>query len=493
MSAPELLYRSRIETYTRPLLEPCDLARGASRTQRARSAASHTEVRDLKSCVRTLALIALGLLAAPLSAPGQERLDGIAAVVNDEVVLQSDVEEQLYLFLMRSQGRPDSATIDTLRREILDQLIDEKLIVAEAERQGLQVPQEEVDAQVDKAISDARQRLGSDAAFQEQLQRENMTEAQLRQKYERELKRQILAQRLVQKQVPPEKVSAAEAEVFFKQHPERFPKVPAELRLAVIQIPVEADSVRSRAARQKALAAKKRIDGGEKFAKVAEEVSEDPATARSGGDLGFFGRDDMDPAFVEAAFRLPIGRVSDPVQTPFGWHVLEVLDRDTLKTVSGADSVDATGQRAVEVHARHIMVRVRLDEADAERARRLAEDVRARAVKGEDFGQLVSRHSRFQGPTSPGGDLGFISMGAVQPQIAAGLEDVPVGGISEVLPNQAGFNIFKVLDKREERPYTLEEIKEDLPQVVSQIRNRERYDSWVQALRDKSHIEIRSS
>jgi parvulin-like peptidyl-prolyl isomerase len=139
------------------------------------------------------------------------------------------------------------------------------------------------------------------------------------------------------------------------------------------------------------------------------------------------------------------------------------------------------------------MVRVRLDEADAERARRLAEDVRARAVKGEDFGQLVSRHSRFQGPTSPGGDLGFISMGAVQPQIAAGLEDVPVGGISEVLPNQAGFNIFKVLDKREERPYTLEEIKEDLPQVVSQIRNRERYDSWVQALRDKSHIEIRSS
>jgi parvulin-like peptidyl-prolyl isomerase len=81
----------------------------------------------------------------------------------------------------------------------------------------------------------------------------------------------------------------------------------------------------------------------------------------------------------------------------------------------------------------------------------------------------------------------------VQPQIRAGLHDVAIGGISEVLPNQAGYNIFKVIDKRAERTYTLQEIKDDLPQVVSQIRSRERYDAWVKSLRDKSHIEIRSS
>jgi len=446
----------------------------------------------LKSYSWTLALLALGLLAAP-SVSTAQRLDGIAAVVNDEVVLQSDVEEQLYLFLMRSQSQPDSATLDTLRHEILDQLIDEKLIVSEAERQGLKVEQQEVDAQVDKAISDAKQRLGTDAAFQEQLQRENLTEAQLRQKYEREVKRQIMAQRLVQKQVPTQKVSEAEAVAFFKEHPEKFPKVPAELRLAVIQIPVEADSATSRAARQRALAAKKRIEGGEKFAKVAQEVSEDPGSARAGGDLGFFGRQQMDPAFEEACYTLPTGRLSEPIETPFGWHIIEVIERDSLKTASGRDSIDVTGHRAVDVHARHILIRVKLDDADAERAQKLAEQVHARAVKGEDFAELVKKYSQFQGPASPGGDLGFISMGAVQPQIRAGLEDVPVGGISAVLPNQAGFNIFKVLDKRPERPYTLEEIKDDLPQVVSQIRNRDRYDAWVKSLRDKSHIEIRSS
>ncbi len=439
-----------------------------------------------------LALLTVGVLASAAPSNGQ-RLDGIAAVVNDDVVLQSDVEEQLYLFLSRNQAQPDSATVDTLRRQILDQLIDEKLIVAEAERQGVKVSQQEVDAQVDKALADARERLGSQAAFEEQLQRENMTEAQLRQKYQTEVKRQMMAQRLVQKQVPPEKVSPAEAEAFFKAHPDKFPNVPAELRVAVIQIPVEADSATSAEARKRAMAAKKRIMAGEKFAKVAQDVSEDPGSAHSGGDLGYFGRNQMDPAFEEACYSLPIGKISDPVETPFGWHIIEVLERDSLKTVSGADSIDATGHRAVDVHARHILIRVQLSDKDAERAKKLAESVRARAVKGEDFAKLVQRYSKFQGPASPGGDLGFISMGSVQPQIRQGLEDVPVGGVSEVLPNQAGYNIFKVLDKRPERPYTLEEIKDDLPQVVSQIRNRDRYDEWVKSLRDKSHIEIRSS
>jgi hypothetical protein len=87
------------------------------------------------------------------AAHSSDRLDGIAAVVNDDVVLESDVEEQLYLFLMRAQQRPDSSVVDTMRTQILNQLIDEKLIVAEAKRQGVSVSDAEVSKQVDDAIS----------------------------------------------------------------------------------------------------------------------------------------------------------------------------------------------------------------------------------------------------------------------------------------------------------------------------------------------------
>jgi len=133
-----------------------------------------------------LLVASLTLVALPVAA---QRLDGIAAVVNDEVVLQSDVEEQLYLFMMRAQAEPDSTVADTLRRQILDQLIDEKLIVAEAKRQSVTVSDVEVNKQVDEAIKEAKERMGSPEAFKAQLERENLTEAKLREKYKAEVRR----------------------------------------------------------------------------------------------------------------------------------------------------------------------------------------------------------------------------------------------------------------------------------------------------------------
>ena len=146
--------------------------------------------------------------------------------MNDEVVLQSDVEEQVYLFVMRNQLRPDSTTVDTLRRQVLDEMINEKLVVAEAKRQGLTVSDVEVGREVEKAIQEARDRLGADG-FREQLARENLTEEQLRAKYRDEAGRQQLSQRMVQKALPRKPVSQAEAEAFFKADPSRFRWPPA--------------------------------------------------------------------------------------------------------------------------------------------------------------------------------------------------------------------------------------------------------------------------
>ncbi|MBI5709743.1 MAG: peptidylprolyl isomerase [Candidatus Eisenbacteria bacterium] len=431
--------------------------------------------------------------SAPATPAGAaQRLDGIAAVVNDDVVLQSDVEEQLYLFLMNNQMRPDSAGVDTLRRQILDQLINEKLIVAEAKRQGVTAPETEVNREVEKAMADARKRLGEDG-FREQLQRENLSEEKLRARYREAAQREITSSRLLQKQFPRKSVPAAEAEAFFKENPDKFPKAPAQVKLSVIQIPATPDSAADAAAKAKLLAVRKRILAGEKFAKLAAEVSEDPGTAKSGGDLGFFARGSYEPAIEDAAFALKVGELSQPVRTPYGWHLLEPLERDTLKTAAGRDSLDAAGTPVLEAHARHILVRVQLTEADADRAKALAEKVREQAVKGVDFATLVHRYSRYEGPAAEDGDIGFVSMATLQPQIRAGLDTLEVGQASEVLANQIGYNIFKVTDRKPARPYTLEEIRDELPEAVSQIKARERLDEWVKTLRARAHIEIRSS
>lgn len=425
-------------------------------------------------------------------AAADDRLDAVAAMVNDDVVLQSDVEEQLYGFLMRSGARPDSAQMDTLRRQILDKLIDDKLIIAEAKRQKITVADAEVAKQVEQAVADAKERMGGEAAFREQLQRENLTEARLREKYKTDIAQLMMAERLKKKLYTPKPVLLPEAEAYFAAHKDQFPKVPPQVQLSVIQIPSTPESSAVLAGKMKIDALRKRIVGGEKFAKVAAEASEDPGSARSGGDLGFFMPGTMEPAVESAAFSLKLGQLSAPLRSTYGWHLVEALERDTVKTIAGKDSLGRDGKPVLEAHARHILVLVRPTEADGQRARDLAIRVRDEARKGTNFGTLARRYSKYDGPADADGNVGFVSLGSLQPNIRAGLDTLEVGEVSDVLVNQAGFNIFKVTDRKPEREYAIDEIRDELPQAVQEAQFRDWYDGWVKGLRSKAQIDIRN-
>lgn len=430
--------------------------------------------------------------AKPAAKPANDTaLDAIAAMVNDEPVLASDVEEQLFMFLQRSQAHPDSSQVDTLRRQVLDQLIDDKLLLAEAKKQNITVNPGEVAKQVESAIADAKQRLGGDEGFQQQLVRENTTEDRLRERYKSDVERQMTEQRLVQKMFPKKTVTQAEAEAYYLAHKDKFPKVPPQLKLQVIQITPSPDSTLLAAGRTKIEGLRKRIVAGEKFAKVAAEASDDPGSAKSGGDLGFFRRGQMESSLEDAAFALTPGKLSQPVRTPYGWHLVEAIERDTVRSPAGKDSVDADGKPIMEVHARHILVKVTPTDADVDKAFELAKKVREQAAKGADFAGLVRKYSTFAGQASADGDLGFLSVGQMQPPIRAGLESLKIGEVSDVLPNAQGFNIFKLNDRKPEREYTVQEIKDELPDAVAQQQFREKYDAWVRTLRGKAQIEYR--
>lgn len=435
--------------------------------------------------------------AKPAAAPhapakaGDDVLDAVAAMVNDDPILVSEVEEGVYAYLQQSQMRPDSSQIDTLRRQVLEQIIDERLLQAEAKRQAITPTDAEIAKQVDAEIAGAKERIGGEEAYQAQLKRENITETQLRERYRNDLRKAMAVDRLKQKMFPLKPVPQAEAEAFFAAHKDRFPKVPAEVSLQVIQIPPVPDSAAVAAALAKAQGARKRILAGEKFAKVASEVSEDPGSKNSGGDLGFFTRGHMVKEFEDAAFSLPPGRVSEPVRSPFGWHLIEVIERDTVRTTTGADSLDENGAPLAEAHARHILVGLKPNDADAERAHGLALHVRDEARKGTNFATLVRRYSKYDGPADSTGSVGFVALSNLQPQIRAGLDTLEVGQVSDVLTNQAGFNIFRIADRHAEREYAVEDIRKELPNAVAELQRRDRYEAWMKTLRAKAQIDYR--
>jgi peptidyl-prolyl cis-trans isomerase SurA len=170
---------------------------------------------------------------------------------------------------------------------------------------------------------------------------------------------------------------------------------------------------------------------------------------------------------------------------------VETIERDTVRSPAGKDSLDSDGGPLVEVHARHILVKVTPSDADVDRAFELAKKVREQAAKGGDYAALVKKYSTYVGKTGPGGDVGFLSLGQMQPNIRAGLENLKIGEVSEVLPNAQGFNIFKLSDRKPEREYEVSEIKDELPEAVAQAQNRDKYDAWLKTLRAKAQIEYR--
>jgi len=408
---------------------------------------------------------------------GQGRMDGVAAVVQGEPIFDSEVDEQVYLFFMQQGQQPDSLQALAMRKQILDRLIDEKLIVQEAKRKQVVVADSEVDHQVSDAIADAKQRLGGDAGYQAELTKEGISENDLRERYRGEIRRQLLANQLLRKELNLKlEVSPAEAEAYFKANPGDFPKRPEEVGLAVIQIPIAPESSAVVAAKARAQALLDRVRKGESFTRVAMEASEDPGTRASGGDLGFFGHGDLDSTFEQVAFQLKPGQISDLVRTPFGFHIIRVEEADTTRK---------------QIHARHILVRVAPQEADQKRAEALANQVYDQAQKGADFADLVRRYSKYQGPAGPGGNLGFLPLTAFPAEFRETLEKMPIGGVSKPLAGPQGYNIFKMLDRHPERAYTLDEVKDQLPDLVRQMKLKKQYDTWVAGLRTRSQIQYK--
>src|SRR6185295_11461790 len=132
--------------------------------------------------------------------------------------------------------------------------------------------------------------------------------------------------------------------------------------------------------------------------RAGQEVAEvDTESARAGGDLGYFLPGTLEPDFDRAAFSQKVGELGQPVRSSYGWHLIEVLERDTVQMANGRDSLDADGKPVLEAHARHILAKVQIDSTDVDRARKLADKVHAEAVKpGADFGALVKRYSKYQ-------------------------------------------------------------------------------------------------
>lgn len=289
-------------------------------------------------------LAASALLFIPPVAQA-EIVDGVAAIVNDDVITLSEVDEagaSIYQQIRRRFGEEAPPEIARARREVLDQLVNQHLMEQVIERYGISAS----DADVDAAVDDVKVQNGiSQAELMEALDREGVSYKD----YREEVRKQIQRTKLMRRQVRGvSEMTVDDAKTFYEKNPSLFEQDEQVLvrHILIATLPGTTDEERA-AARLKAGKALARLNAGEDLAALAMELSAGP-TAREGGSLGWISRGDTVPDFEAAIFSLEKGQTSAVVKTQIGYHIIRAEDRRAARTIPFSEVKESIKSRNLQ-------------------------------------------------------------------------------------------------------------------------------------------------
>jgi peptidyl-prolyl cis-trans isomerase SurA len=411
------------------------------------------------------------LLWAQLPVREGEALDRVVAIVGGEAVFASDVEAQRQL--LRQQFPQLQLPDSVLWQRALEALVDEKLMLLQAQEDSIVVSDDEVMQRLEFQLQLLVQQFGSERRV-EQLY--GMPLEQIRREYREEVRKRLLVEKLQQRRFGNVECSAREVEQFFQQYRDSLPPVPAQVELAHLVRYVRPDSLQRSRTLELALRLRDSLLKGADFAELARRYSGDAASAAHGGELGWIERGKLLPEYERAAFGLQIGEVSAPVETPMGYYLIQVLDR-----------------RQDAVRVRHILLRM---QGDAERVRAELEQLRQRVLAGEPFDSLALRYSEEEDTRGVGGSLGLVALETLPGELRTLVESLPDGGVSAPVPYLADPTrpaLQLVYRKRliPEHPAQLPEDFAILQRMCRQWKREQLYRQWIGQLRQRFPWQLR--
>jgi len=420
---------------------------------------------------RVVAAGTLCLAAAHLSA---QTGDYIVAVVNQELVTASEV--QLRLARVRDDAARNKATLPplpTLRKQVLEALIDERVLVTNARENGTRVD----DPEIDRAVANvATQNQMTLPQLRERLRQEGVPFA----KFRENIRDQIMVERLREREVVNRiKVTDAEIDDLIEKRRAAV-GMGAQINVAQILVTVPEGAAEGVVAerRSRAEAALKRVRAGEDFATVSREISEDSNRAQ-GGEMGLRPIDRLPDLFARAVQGLKPGEVTpDLVRSGAGFHVLKLVDRKE----SAAFTVDQS-------RVRHILLRPSAELTAEAAARRLLQFKRDIQSRVRTFEQLARDNSE-DSSAAQGGDLGWTAPGSFVPEFEEAMAALPVGGISDPVTTRFGIHLIQVVDRRQTTLDT-RQLREQARNILREQKFEAAFAEWLRDLRSRAYVEYR--
>ncbi len=408
--------------------------------------------------------------AVDAEAVANQPLDRIVAVVDDDVVLQSELDRQVAAVTAQYANSPQKLPPrDVLERQLLDRLILQKLQVAHADSTGVKVSDSEVDQALIQIANQNHMDIGQ---LRGAVEQQGLNYDQFRKNVAEQVIVQRLRQRIAQTRV---QLSDAEIDSLIKNGNLNAGQL--HLGYILINVPDGATPDQIDAARAKAEEAKTQIDNGMDFAAAAIRYS-NADNALQGGDLGWRSRNELPPPLVDAADKLQEGGVSAPIRGPNGFHLIKLIGKreDAQHVVT-------------EYEARQILVRVN-ELVSSEQAEKKVDEIRQQIVAGEDFAKAAKDSSQDEATARLGGDLGWFAADAYGPQVKDIVTSLKVGEVSQPFQSSAGWHIIKLVDTRS-TDKAGEMKREEARNILFQRKAEDEYDSFLRQLRSEAYVEIR--
>ena len=420
----------------------------------------------LKICFLTLCFL------SPLFS--QNLVDGIAAIVGREIILKSEIEQnvQSYILQNRINVQSQPQIVDQLRERTIQSLIEQKLMIAQAEKDTITVDPEMLDQRVEQRLDYLIERVGSEDALEKAF-RSNMKK--IRKDTRKIVEEQLLVEKVRQEHFKDIKLSRREVETFYNTYRDSLPQLKESVVISHILKNVTASPEAQNEAYEKISEIKKRIDNGENFEELARKYSEDPASAKKGGDLGMISRGDFVTEFETAAFALNDGDISDIVQSQFGYHIIQMIER-----------------RGEKIRTRHILIRVAPTSNDEQRTIDELNRIRDLALAGQPFDSLAILYSDDNNVVNDKGLLGtFETDQLIIPEFKNVISTLKPGEISKPFKTDFGYHIVKLERKESARQLSLDKDWQKIHDMANNFKLEKEYHKWIDKLKEQVPIEIK--
>lgn len=430
-----------------------------------------------QNMIRIILGLSLMLALVPFASQA-DTLDRIVAVVEDDVVLDSELNQEVSAIVRKLQANHVAMPpANILRKQVLERIIMQKLQRQLAERSGAQVSEE----MLQSAVADiARNNKMTTEQFRASLANQGISYK----KFAESISNEIIVNQLRSREIAGRiKVTDNEIKHYIETHG-NLDNANNSYHLGhiLVSVPETASAKVIQKAKDQAMNIVAKLRKGQDFKQLAMSVSDDEQ-ALKGGDLGWRSIGEVPTLFVDVVTKMAQGEVADPIRSPSGFHIIKLLE------AKGSIKMDEK-HTTTKTKVRHILIKTNELVNDEEAKKKLLA-IKQRLKDGDDFATLARGNSDDKGSALKGGDLGWVGPGALVPPFEEAMNNLAVKQISDPIQTQFGWHIIQVLE-REKQDNSSEFRKSKVAEEIRRRKIEEETELWLRRLRDEAFVEIYS-